>query len=101
MAETEYQSRSQPGEITPPQRKAITYCSIALLGAVMGFMGGMSYQQWLSQPISAIEQKLNEDEIPDVSVLDRELNRTDYIGTSRGMYKIRLPATPASPDGLK
>ena len=101
MAEDTYQHESRQGELSPRGRKTVTYCSIALLGAVMGFAGGMSYQHWLSQPISALEERLNEDEIFHISVLDRELNRTVYIGTAQETYT--LPTLPAAlrPYGLK
>ena len=82
----------KPWEASPLERKVITYSCIALAGATIGFLGGVSYGQGLLEPISIMEQKLNDDQYPDLSIIDKELNRIEYVGSAGGSY------TDANPD---
>ena len=61
--------------------------SATLVGACFGFLYGAHYGRWSSQPIRIIEQNIDDDQIPDLSIADRELNRRRYVGTPGGEYR--------------
>lgn len=73
--------------LSPYQRKVIGYTGFALAAALAVFAAGIEYGQWLVSPISVLEQKLNEDDLPDLRILDRELNSREYVGTPDGTYQ--------------
>ena len=81
----------KPWEASPLEGKVITYGCIALAGAAIGFLGGVGYGKWLSEPISVMEQKLNDDQHPALSIIDKELNRATYLGTAGGDYRKLTP----------
>lgn len=58
-----------------------------LIGAGGGFLYGVHYGRWLSEPISIMEQKLNVDKYSDLSIVDRQLNITRYFGVPGGEYR--------------
>lgn len=79
----------KPEDLPYVGRVILTSSCVALAAAIAGFGAGISYGKWLSEPISVMEQNLNEDQVPDLSTIDRELDRKDWLGTGGGNYRKR------------